>query len=211
MKKHDFGDLAQRYNLVRAQMNLCNNEQAMLIVDGLRRAQWSATKKQGTFRYTSRGRLVVVPHDLGKDCKWIEASKLLECGDYGCAVIGLTTPEEDPVTKNPHALDGRITVDVFIDHVPPLNDENSDSYMESVRERYGCSYRFQEPYFSACVTDYELPLCEDDLEGLIMLIERRLKVLLETQSLKESVNQVERREISNLPRDLSYAKLLYVA
>lgn len=158
-----FEDIKNEYNKLR-------NEERQKIVEKLVKRGFNANGHQGTWNYTSRGK--IKPHyNLGM-WKWIVARK----GTI-TAVISLQTLEQDSKTKNIHVLFDRISVDVFKDNEGNILSESSDSYFQSIKSRYNVENVFDSGFVEKTIMDLELPLKEDDLERLVDIIERKIKKL----------------------------------
>ncbi len=159
----NFEEIKKLYNDVR-------NIERQKIVKKLVESQFNATGHQGTWNYTSRGK-IKPSYNLGM-WKWIVAKR----GDI-TAVISLQTLEQDSKTKNIHVLFDRISVDVFEDNEGNILSESSDSYFQSVKSRYNVENEFDSGFVEKTIMDLELPLGEDDLERLVDIIERKIKKL----------------------------------
>ena len=139
-----FEDIKNEYNKLR-------NEERQKIVKKLVKRGFDANGHQGTWKYTSRGK--IKPHyNLGM-WKWIVARR----GDI-TAVISLQTLEQDSKTKNIHVLFDRISVDVFKDNDGNTLSEISDSYFQSVKSRYDVENEIDSGFVEKTITDLELPL-----------------------------------------------------
>lgn len=159
----NFKDVKEMYNKLR-------NIERQKIVEKLVENGFNAKGHQGTWNYTSRGK--IKPHyNLGM-WKWIVARK----GTI-TAVISLQTLEQDSKTKNIHVLFDRISVDVFKDNEGNILSESSDSYFQSVKSRYNVENEFDPGFVEKVITELELPLEDDDLESLVKIIEGKIEKL----------------------------------
>lgn len=159
----NFKDVKEMYNKLR-------NIERQKIVEKLVEKGFNANGHQGTWNYTSRGK--IKPHyNLGM-WKWIVARK----GTI-TAVISLQTLEQDSKTKNIHVLFDRISVDVFKDNEGNILSESSDSYFQSVKSRYNVENEFDPGFVEKVITELELPLEDDDLESLVKIIEGKIEKL----------------------------------
>lgn len=159
----NFEEIKKLYNNAR-------NRERQKIVKKLVESQFNATGHQGTWNYTSRGK-IKPSYNLGM-WKWIVARR----GDI-TAVISLQTLEQDSKTKNIHVLFDRISIDVFEDNERKILSEKSDSYFQSVKSRYNVENEFDSEFVGNTITYLELPLGDDDLEDLINIIEKKIEKL----------------------------------
>ena len=159
----NFKDVKEMYNKLR-------NIERQKIVEKLVEKGFKANGHQGTWKYTSRGK--IKPHyNLGM-WKWIVARK----GTI-TAVISLQTLEQDSKTKNIHVLFDRISVDVFKDNEGNILSESNDSYFQSVKSRYNVENEFDPGFVEKVITELDLPLEDDDLESLVKIIEGKIEKL----------------------------------
>ena len=165
---YKFEDIKKKYNDLR-------NVERQKIVKELENKGFNANGHQGTWNYTSRGK--IKPHyNLGV-WKWIVARK----GTI-TAVVSLQSIEQDSITKNIHVLFDRISIDVF-DNVENLLSENSDSYFQSIKSRYNVENEYDPRFVEKTITDLELPLGEEDLKHLVDIIERKIERVCDKKSI----------------------------
>lgn len=160
---NDFKKARETYNNLR-------NIERQKIVNKLKKENFIAKGRQGTWNYTSQGK-IKRSYNLGL-WKWIVATK----GDI-TAVISLQTIEQDSKTKNIHVLFDRISIDVFKDNEKNVLSENSDSYFSSIKPRYNVENEFDSAFFEKAITDLELPLEDADLDSLLAIIEKKIDEL----------------------------------
>lgn len=172
--KRTVSDNSQDYNDAWENMNIQKNIQRQLIVDALRKAGFKNVRgSQGTWRYTSRRRLKL-PVNLGI-WKWVFA---LSPSGKSNIIVELDTIERDPVTKNTHSLNGRLSLVIIpVTETPEDSEwETTDAYYEWQRTHYG-SESYDDPCFSQIVLPFNLPLSEDDRRNLADLIVARCENL----------------------------------
>lgn len=159
----NFKDVKEMYNKLR-------NIERQKIVEKLVEKGFNANGHQGTWNYTSRGK--IKPHYNLGIWKWIVARK-----ETITAVVSLQSIDQDSKTKNIHVLLDRISIDVFKDNEGNVLSENNDSYFQSIKSRYNVENEFDPGFIEKTTTGLELPLGEDDLECLVDIIERKIAKL----------------------------------
>lgn len=159
----NFKDVKEMYNKLR-------NIERQKIVEKLVENGFNAKGHQGTWNYTSRGK-IKSHYNLGM-WKWIVARKATIT-----AVVSLQSIDQDSKTKNIHVLFDRISIDVFKDNEGNVLSENNDSYFQSIKSRYNVENEFDPGFIEKTITGLELPLGEDDLERLVDIIERKIAKL----------------------------------
>lgn len=155
------------FNAIREEYNRARNIERQKIVNKLKSRDFKASGHQGTWNYTSRGQ-IKPGYNLGI-WKWIVAQK----GDV-TAVISLQTLEQDSKTKNIHVLFDRISIDVFKDSDQNILSEISDSYFQSIKSRYNVENEYDSEFVKQIITDFELPLGEDELTKIVEMIENKI-------------------------------------
>lgn len=126
------------------------NEQRRLIVDALTRAGFTVKTRgharRGLTTYSSGGRLAP-PFDLS-NWMWVEGER----GEHR-VVVRLQVLDQDPNSKNIHALIDRLGISV---------------------SRSGVSVDDGSPLFEDATTSLELPLNDEDLAEIVSIIEERI-------------------------------------
>lgn len=164
------GNVNNDFDSARSEYNRVKNFERLKIVYALQDAGYEASGRQGLSRYTSRGRMEE-PADLSS-CKWVYAQK----NDF-TVIIDLQTVEVDPVTGSTHVLDGVISIDVLPSaSIEDGSWEQDDRYVQSLKLRYGVERPCDEPAFSEMLTDFRLPLSDDDRCQLLIEIDHRINL-----------------------------------
>lgn len=169
----EFSNIRNMYHEKRLQ-------QATLIAEALRKKEYRYVQcHKGSSEYGSRKRNPINPcYDLS-NWIWVKAVK-----DGVKVLVTLQVLEQDPASKNVHALIDRIGIEAF-----PKDKKSLTDYV-------GCDYDFEPVAFKKIITRFQLPLSSDDksedqnkclLEDLIAEVNKRVEtVKLEMKNLSSS-------------------------